>query len=120
FVLGGTGIGNGEGDGPGRQLGGARRDLELVQADSDGVWGGADCDRLEHAGLEVTGQVAHEQVGAGLGQVNGAGLALAGVEVVAVGHLCDAGSVLVDVAVVERIGGGVKVASEYQQLVLDG
>src|SRR6516162_8485671 len=69
----------------------------------------------EHAGLEVTGDVADEEIGAGLCQIHRSRLRLAGIDVVAVADEVDARSVLDDVAVlVDRVLGRREVALEDQ------
>src|SRR6478672_5453862 len=74
-----------------------------------------------HARLEVARDVAEEEVGAGLGEIDRSRLRLPRVDVVAVADEGDAGAVLDDVAVlVDREGRRGKVALEDQQLVLDG
>src|SRR5450755_1438108 len=78
-------------------------------------------DDREHTCLEVARDVAEEEIGAGLGEIDGSRLCLPGVNVVAVADEGDARAVLDDVAVlIDREGRRGKVALEDQQLVLDG
>ena len=56
-------------------------------------------DDREHACLEVARDVAHEEIGAGLGQIDGSRLRAPGIDVVAVADELDARAVFDDVAV---------------------
>src|SRR5581483_10549857 len=83
--------------------------------------GSTDGDLGEHPGLEVPGEVAHEEVLAGRRQVDGAILRCARVDVVPVAHLGDAGALLDDVACgVDWVRGGGQIAPEHQQLMGNG
>src|SRR6516225_4746547 len=78
-------------------------------------------DLCEHSGPVVAGEVAHEDVGAWLGEVDGTRLALARIDVVPVADLVEAWGVLRDVAVSgERELARSHRRVEHQQLMLDG